>query len=209
MAQRQRVLWGGLIALGFSSCCFGLTSAAQPSTSTQAFGSNSLNRSSCLRAAHLFLGPQAEVVKCGSIHDSALEVVAIARVRGLREDRYGIPISKLVILKRQSGRWVSELNINEEITNEAGYVGIEFIDDAHSLPYYRLKTSDSGATWGDRQPSQFTLVLRSMSREGKMDPEDLGIGIGWNSAASRFQEIDPSGEHFTEETKKPKHFRAQ
>jgi len=148
------------------------------------------------------------MVKCGSIHDSALEVVAIVRVQGLREDSDGIPISRLAILKRQSGRWVSELNVNEEITNEAGYVGIDFIDDSHSAPYYRLKTSDKGARWGDRQPSQFTLVFLSMSRAGKVDPEDLGTGIGWNPAVSRFQEIGPSGDEFVTEVKNPKHFRA-
>jgi hypothetical protein len=148
------------------------------------------------------------VVKCGSIHDSVLEVVAIARVRGIQESRQGIPISRLVILKQQSGQWVSELNIQEEITNEAGYVGIDFIDDSHSTPFYRLKTSDNGARWGDRQPTQFTLVLLPMSRAGKVDSGDLGIGIGWNSSASRFQEIDPSGMQFETEIKKPKHFRA-
>jgi hypothetical protein len=209
-ALRKNVLSNALFAICFNLCVICLVpAAAQRNPSRQALNPGLDSRNDCQKASQLLLGSRAEVINCGSIHDHALEVVAIVRVRGLRENRNGIPISRLVILVRQSGRWVRELNVNEEITNEAGWVGIDFIDDSHSTPYYRLKTSDNGAKWGDRKPSQFTLVLLTMSRTGKVDPEDLGIGIGWNSAVSRFQEIDPSGTHFIAETKAPKHYRAR
>ena len=46
-----------------------------------------------------------------------------------------------------------------------------------------------------------------MTREGKIDVEDMGMGIGWNPAVGRFQEIEPSGEEFAQEVKNPKRIR--
>lgn len=207
MTRRAEVLTCALLMFWVSSFLFGSGSSAQTSNDTHKSIPQMTNKSTCLDAARVSLGPRAEVLKCGAIHDSDLEVAAITRVQGLRDDNDGIPIARLVILKRESGSWVTELNINEEITNPAGYVGIDYIDDSQEEPYYRLKTSADGAKWGTRQSSQFTLVLRYMSRAGKVDSEEEGIGIGWNPTASRFQEIAPSGDIFLSETKNPKHIR--
>ncbi len=163
---------------------------------------------SCLQAAREFLGPNAEMLKCGHLSDAAhVEAVVAIRVRDLKDNRNGIPISKLVILRQGNSRWNSEINVDKEITNSAGYVGFNFINDSHPFPYYRVNFSDRGARWGARDPSQFTLVLRPMTRDGKIDEGDVGIGIGWNSAVGRFQEIDPNGEEFAPEVKNPKHVR--
>jgi len=102
--------------------------------------------------------------------------------------------------------WEPELkaDANDEITNGAGYVGIDFIDDSRPIPYYRVNFSSS---WGARDPSLFTIVLVSMNRDGKIDPEDAGTAIGWNPEVGRFQEIEPNGEEFAPEVKAPKHIR--
>ena len=133
--------------------------------------------------------------------------MAAIRVRGLKDDRSGVPISKLVILRRAKSQWNLELNIDKEITNSAGYIGIDFIDDSDPFQYYRAKVSDRAAIWGDREPSKFTLVLDFMNRAGKVDEGGIGIGIGWNPAVGRFQEIEPNGEEFAPERKNPKHIR--
>jgi hypothetical protein len=164
------------------------------------------NQASCLQAARKFLGSNAEVLECGHLSDSAhLEAVAAIRVPRLKDDRNGIPISRLVILRQGNSGWGSEISVDKEITNGAGYVGFNFIDDSHPFPYYRVDFSDRGAKWGARDPSQFTLVLLPMTRDGKVDVGDVGIGIGWNAAVGRFQEIEPNGEKFAPEVKNPKH----
>jgi hypothetical protein len=42
-----------------------------------------------------------------------------------------------------------------------------------------------------------------------MDPEDMGLGVGWNPTVGRFQEIGPNGEEFAQEVKTPKHIRSR
>jgi hypothetical protein len=164
------------------------------------------NQASCLQAARKLLGSNAEVIKCGHLSDAAhLQAVVAIRVPSLKDDRNGIPISKLAILRQGNSGWDSEINVDKEITNAAGYVGFNFIDDSHPFPYYRVNFSDRGAKWGARDQSQFTLVLLPMTRDGKVDVGDVGIGIGWNPAVERFQEIEPNGEKFAPEVKNPKH----
>ena len=127
---------------------------------------------------------------------------------GLKDDKKGIPISRLKILRGDGSQWKTELNVDLEVTNSAGYVAFTLIDDSDPYPYYRVNLSDRGARWGDRDPSQFTLVLLPMTRAGKVDPGDEGIGIGWNPAVGRFQEIEPSGVEFVPEEKSAKHIRS-
>jgi hypothetical protein len=163
----------------------------------------------CLQAARELLGPEAEMLKCGHLSDVAhLEAVVGIRVQGLKDDKNGIPISKLEILQRVKSHWESVLIIDGEIKNSEGYVGADFIDDSHPFPYYRVDLTDRGAQWGDRTPQQFTLVLLSMTRDGKVDEGDMGLGIGWNPAVGRFQEIEPNGEELAPEVKTPKHIRS-
>jgi hypothetical protein len=185
---------------------------ASPPTTLQASIQNlpidANRKGECLQAARKLLGPDGQVLKCGHLVDpTVLEAVVVSRVPGLKDNKDGIPVSKLLILREIGTQWKSELEVDREITNSAGYVGINFIDDSHPYPYYRAKFTDEGAQWGARSASQFTLVLLSMTRGGKIDPEELGIGIGWNLAAGRIQEIEPDGEHFAPEVTTPKHIR--
>ena len=138
---------------------------------------------------------------------SHLDAVVALRVTNLKNDKNGIPISVLLILRQNRTEWNTDLKVDKEVTNSEGYVGINFIYDSDPFPYNRASFTDQGARWGDRSPSQFTLVLRPMTREGKIDVEDMGMGIGWNPAVGRFQEIEPSGEEFAQEVKNPKRIR--
>lgn len=165
------------------------------------------DRQACVQAAHSFLGPNAEVLTCGHISNSDhIEAVLAIRVPNLKDDKRGTPISRLLIVRQNRSEWETELKVdaNGEITNGAGYVGADYIDDSHPFPCYRALVS---TLWGARDNSQFTLVLFPMSRQGWIDPEELGIGIGWNPVVGRFQEIEPNGEIFVPEIKSPKHIR--
>jgi len=164
------------------------------------------NSAKCLQEARKELGPSGTVLKCGYLIDNAsLEAIIAVRVAGLSDDRNGIPISALKIVRESGDHWDTQLNVDREVTNGIGYIGTNFIDDSYPLPDYRVNFTDCGAKWGTRSASQLTMVLVSMSRDGKIDPEDMGMAIGWNSAVSRFQEIEPSGEMFAPEVKAPKH----
>jgi hypothetical protein len=196
-----------VLLFGFLGGC------SQPQPAKQEAGAQAppitkADQEDCLQAARQFLGPEAVMLKCGHLSDAGhLEAVAAIRVRGLKDDKAGIPISKLKILRRAKSQWNLELNIDKEITNSAGYIGIDYIDDSTSFVFYRGEISDRRAIWGDREPSQFILALDFMNRAGKVDEGGIGIGIGWNPAVGRFQEIEPNGEEFAPERKNPKHIR--
>lgn len=165
---------------------------------------------SCLHAARKLLGPKVEILKIGHLSESThIEAIIAIRVPGLKDDKYGIPISRLLIVQKDKDHWSAVLTVDREITNSAGYVGFDFIDDSNPIQYYRANFSGRGVKWGNRDPKLFTLILTSMDRTGRTDEEDLGTGIGWNTAVGRFQEIDPNGEEFRPEVKNPKHIRSR
>lgn len=155
------------------------------------------------------VGPLVGLAQCLRRRTNRLEAVVAVRVPGLKDHRNGIPISKLKILREGRSRWDSGLNVDREVTNGAGYLGANFIGNAHPYPCYRVDFTDRGAEWGARTASQFTLILFSMSRDGRLEPGDMGLGIGWNAAVGRFQEIEPNGEEFAPEVKAPKHIRSR
>ena len=122
--------------------------SATPQGSNLAVGA--ADRDSCLSASQQFLGSRAVMLRCGHLSDAAnLDAVAALRVPGLKEDNErGVPISKLLILRRGQLGWQRALAVDKEITNSAGYVGIDFIDDSHLFPYFRVSFSDQGSGWG-------------------------------------------------------------
>jgi hypothetical protein len=178
---------------------------ASPKAPAQELPITKADQEDCLQAGRQFLGPDAVMLKCGHLSDTGhLEAVAAIRVRGLKDDKDGIPISKLMILRRDKSQWNLELNVDKEITNSAGYVRSEIIDDSHPFPYYRVCLIDN---LGNCDPSKSILGLTAMSRKGKIVKGEIGIAIRWNPAVGRFQEMEPQGEGFAPEEKNPKHIR--
>jgi hypothetical protein len=187
------------------------SSESSPKASSQGRLVSQSDQDSCLQTARKFLGPAAIVLKCGRLSDAIdLEVIAALRVSSLNDDKNGLPVSRLVIARQGTSQWKIELNVdaNDAITNDMGFVGVNFIDDSHQFPYCRVDFTDRGAKWGARTGTQFTMVLFSMNRDGKLEDGDIGLGIGWNPAVRRFQEIDPNGRDFAPEVKSPRHIKA-
>jgi hypothetical protein len=200
-----------LLLLGSCSQAQISSSRSTPTAQPKEWAVSKSDHVSCFQAARKLLGPEVTLLKCGRLSDAIdLEAVAGIRVPNLKDGEEGIPVSRLVIARYGIPAWKIELNVdaNGEITNGVGYVGIDFIDDSNQFPYYRVNFTDRGANWGSRTAAQFTLVLSSMSRDGRIDPGDIGIGIGWNSAVGRFQEIEPTGDKFAPEVKAPKHIKS-
>lgn len=156
----------------------------------------------CIAAAKKLLGPEAEVVKYGHLNSAeALEAVVVVRIAGARGDKSdGIPVSRLAILRHEPSGWQSVLNASRYITNEAGYIGIEFIDDSYPFRGYRV------AFYGERSDGKQAFVL-CLGHIG--DPGSVPIEISWNPQVGRYQEFafneEPSG--FKSEIKNPPHLK--
>jgi hypothetical protein len=158
---------------------------------------------SCLSAAKSVLGPSAEVLKCGQLTGgNTLESVAAIRLnpKQFPSTNGGVSVSKLVVLRQGALRWDVELRADKTITNNAGYVGAEFIDDSAQKIGYRVSFSD-------RRPDDtpgFTIELSYLQPNG--NPESP-IEVSWNPAIQRFQEYTANEEPvgFRPEIKNPPH----
>jgi hypothetical protein len=118
----------------------------------------------------------------------------------------GIPLSKFVIIKEVSdSHWSAELiGDNNWIRNDAGYLGLEFIDDSERFSGYRVSVEEhrSGGVPG------FTFYVYYLAPNG--EDEGIAVEIGWNPSVGRFQEFqygaDPEG--FRNEVRNPPHIRS-
>lgn len=158
---------------------------------------------SCLEAARHALGADAEVLKCGHFTGTdALETVAAVCLKRFKETKTGVPVSKLVVLRREQAQWVVELTADRNwIRNSAGYIGIDFIDDSANLVGYRFLSSDEGP----HEAPGFRFFLSFLNPHG--DDEGIPIEISWNPAVGRLQELDYGHEPqaFKPEIKNPPH----
>jgi hypothetical protein len=185
------VFWG---SLAYAQ----LTDSAQPksaNTPTQ----------SCLAAAKKALGPNAEVLKCGHLTGTkGLETVAAIMLKQPSGDVDGIAVSKLVVLRRTGSVWdVALTNDKKWIRNDAGYLGIEFIDDSDQSIGYLASFSNSRSDG----VAGFTIYLYYLYSNGTDDASE--IEIAWNRSVGRFQEFayDEDPMRFKAEIKNPPHVR--
>ena len=181
------ILWVILVCCAFSAC-------ARPKDAGTVAKDHTPD---CLAAAQNVLGPEAEVKRCSNLEKEVVEAIAIVRLKQFAENKEGIPITKLVILRQTESRWEIALDVAKQIRNPNGYVGIDYIDDSEQYPGFRIAISERG-----KQP--FMLALSYMRRDG--GSEGIPIYISWNSATGRFQELisnegDP--DRFKDELRNP------
>ena len=151
--------------------------SARPGSSSQA--------KSCLDAARKALGPRAEVLKCGDLTgNSAVETVAAIRIKRFPATEAGIPVSKLAVLRRAHGGWISELAVdNDSMRNSVGYIenGLRRLPGPPSIGY-RVSFSKHSE---DAPGAGFTVWLCFLHSSG--ENEGLPLEITWNPAVKRFQ----------------------
>lgn len=167
-----------LIAFLWCSC-----TRSTPHAETTTKAPSLADSDSCLKAATKELGTAAQIARCGHLTATgALEAVGFIPLKGLREMADGIPVSKLVVLRReQSG--VVELTAGQDPPrNSVGYIGVDFIDDSDEGGRYRVSFSDDGAL----ETPGFKLALFYLSPTG--EEEGIPIEISWNRSLGRFQE---------------------
>ena len=157
----------------------------------------------CTAGAKSVLGDSASVLRCGDLTArGGLEAIAVTPLSGVTQSQGQVAVSRVVVIRKGSSRWSTELNAQKQITNPVGYLGIDYIDDSYSPPGYLLAVQDHRS---DNSPG-LTLWFTEISPKGEND-EATPIEVSWNPAVSRFQEFttnqDPQG--FRSEIKNPPH----
>ena len=120
-----------------------------------AYGHEAVQQQECLKAARHVLGPGAKVVKCGELNQTGvLESIAAIPVAPKSHSVGGIFAKDLVILRRSRGEWRTALRAARLIQNDAGYIGVEYVDDCSPFWADHIEFS------GKRPDGQNGLVVR-------------------------------------------------
>jgi hypothetical protein len=147
---------------------------------------------SCSEAAKKALGANAEVLKCGQLTGpNALQAVAIVRLKQYRSDADGIPVAKLVVLRKDGPEWRLEFAVDSQsMRNGAGYIE-DLSSIAGTFVGFRAALWKHGSGPID---TGFTITLYFLSVSG--EDEGTSVEISWNRSVGRFQEFsydeDPS-----------------
>jgi hypothetical protein len=162
-------------------------------------------RNGCGSEAKRLLGPTAEVVKYGQIVDAKyLDGIAVVKIHPTKAENR-LLVTDLVILRWVGNGWKVLLRASESITNDAGYVGIDYIDD--SFRFYGYDTEFAGTRSDGKRG--FSLMLSYLTRT--LGRDGIPIEIAWNPQTGRFQEFsaneEPEG--FKPELKNPPHRRVR
>jgi hypothetical protein len=164
-----------------------------------------IQQQDCLSAAKKALSSQAKVLRCGAFNSPGVqEVVAVLPANFPTKNGDGVAIRKMVILRKEPSGWRLALTAAREVRNEAGYVGLNYIDDySHYFGYW--------LTLSDTRPDGTKAMLIDLLDIEKADgtSEASSTEFAWNPKVGRYQEWaydqDPQG--FRREIKNPPHWK--
>ena len=151
------------------------------------------------------MGPHSEVLKCGALNTPGTqEVVAILPASFPPRKGIGIAIRKMLILRKERSGWRTALTAAREIRNEAGYVGIDYIDDYFHYFGYWLTITD---TRSDGAKAMDIDLVDIENADGTS--EASSTEIAWNPVAGRYQEwaYDQNPAGFRSEISNPPHWK--
>ena len=152
----------------------------------------------CLKAAQRVLGPRARLLKCGELNQTGiLESIAAIPVKPKSHVVQGIFATDLIILRGSHGDWKTALRASRLIQNDAGYIGIDYIDECS--PFW----ADHIEFWSQRPDGHAGLVVSIQWRGFENDTDPMPTDISWDNAIGRYREITADG--FQSEVKKPPH----
>ena len=157
----------------------------------------------CLAAARHALGMKAQVLRCGEPNTpGVLEAVAVLPAKYPHGPEFYLAIWKMVILRHEASGWRTALTASREIQNEAGYVGLEYIDDYSRFMGYQLRLSDKRSDDVRAFDADLFYIERADGGSDQSSTE-----IAWNPAVGRYQEWEYGGDPvgFRPEVKNPPH----
>jgi hypothetical protein len=160
----------------------------------------------CRTGVVKLLGPDAEVVKCGRLTGTdTVQAIGLLKIKQLPVTGDGWPVSRLVVAQFRNDRWQSILTASKDwIRNDAGYIGLDYIDDSYQVFGYRAALSESKAG-----PAALLLSLSFLRPNG--ESEGIPIQIAWNRDVQRYQEVVNNDGPFVfqAENSKPPHRKTQ
>jgi hypothetical protein len=158
--------------------------------------------SDCTEAARQVLGPQSEILKYGDLNSPGVpEAIAVVKLGRSASAVAGTAVSQAVILRWEASTWKPVLKVGRQVTNDAGYIGIDYIDDSYDFHGYRLIVEN-------RRPDGKPGVAIELSYlNGSGETEGIPMAVSWNEKTGRYQEYtsneDPPG--FRPEIRNPPH----
>jgi hypothetical protein len=156
----------------------------------------------CLEAAKAKLGEGAAVLRCVRLRDGAIEALSVIKLGNVRECKGCVPVSRLVVIRQEGAVWQIALEVGATISNAAGYVATEYIDDANQFFGYCLRLEDKRSDG----VSAFTISLTDINPAGH--EEGASTEISWNATVRRYQEF-VTLEGFRPEIKNPPHINTR
>jgi hypothetical protein len=166
------------------------------------------DRQKCLTEAKNALGLSAEVLKCGHLNDpQVLEVIAAIRVKTITTHKGFVPISQMAVLRETHSNWTPALAVHDYITNEAGYLAMDYVDDSVKTQLFAV-AFEHGIDWGGgKEGENFLIELYYIDPKGF--EEGISVGVAWNPVIGRYQELDDGGDGFKPELKNPPPIRTK
>ena len=187
------------LVLGATALIWPVYTAAQTPPSGVANGQEAAQQRECLKVARQVLGPSAKVLKCGELNQpGVLESIAEIPVMPKSHSAQGAFTKNLVILRRNAREWRIALRASRLIRNDAGYVGLEYIDDCSPFWANQVEFGSS------RPDGQKGLVIGIQGRAFEEDTDPWPTEIAWDNSAGRYREITGDGA-FQPEVKNPPH----
>jgi hypothetical protein len=155
-------------------------------------------RASLVAKAQGLIGPKAELLRFGHLSVGApLEGVVILRLG--KTSNGTVPVGRLIILRLNGSDWTMAFDAEREMTNPAGYVGIDYIDDDFKFEGYDVALDDRGSD----AKARFTLYFTLLGPDPGWPTE-----VGWNKVTGRYQEVSNDAADkalFKQELKDPPH----
>lgn len=145
------------------------------------------------------------MLRCGALNSpETQEAIAVLPGKYPPAKDGGLAILRMVILRRMPSGWQTALTVSKDIQNDAGYIGIDYIDDYSPFYGYWLVLSDKDS-YGKTALDVYLTYIDAADGT----TESIGTDIAWNPVVGRYQEFvmnqDPEG--FRPEIKNPPHWK--
>jgi hypothetical protein len=109
----------------------------------------SVTPQSCAAAAIAALGPEADVLRCGTWSGvGSPQALAVLKLKSVPSSKGCMPVSRMIILGLDARGWKTVLDGAKEIQNPVGYIGLDFIDDSYQFLGYCLDAEDQRSDGG-------------------------------------------------------------
>lgn len=142
------------------------------------------DENACNDEARRVLGASARVLKVGDfLHLGTIQCIAVLPYTS--HTAHELPVRDGFVVQKEGTAWRDLLRFKDNIRNQRGYVGIDFIDPEPSFGFdVELADKRSDGTPG------FTIYLTYLNP--KLRSEGVPVQVSWNPKVSRFQEYAPN-----------------